>query len=209
MFQRRLGGVMAVVALVAAACGAGTRRRRRASAARPPRRRRPARHRSRPQRRRPSHRHDRRGRGRAQPDHLGRLRRERRDRPGVRLGRRRSRTRPAAWSRRRTDGHSDEWSPDPPGRPVRRPLGVRRRDDPAHQGGLVAAVDIVDLPELRQRLRGPEETCRTTPSTACTTASPMAAGANMLDVQHRRGHARRRRAGTASARRTAARYAGK
>ena len=52
-------------------------------------------------------------------------------------------------------------------------------------------------PELRERLRGPQEPAHNT-STACTYGVPHGRGPNLLDVQHRRRDRRRRPAGIRS-----------
>ena len=109
-------------------------------------------------RRRAGRRHDRarRGRGRGQPHRLGRLRRGRLDRPGGRLGDRRSRRRPVATSTSRLGNTSDEMVQLMQSGEYD---GVSASGDATLRliaGGEVVARQHRPHPELRRRLRGPQ-----------------------------------------------------
>ena len=99
---------------------------------------------------------DRQGRGPGQPDRLGRLRRGRQHRSQGRLGHglREADRLPGQHEGRqhlRRDGDADAH------RPVRRRLGLRRRDAAADRRGRRRPGQHRPDPELRGRLRGPQE----------------------------------------------------
>ena len=117
---------------------------------------------------------DRRGRGRGQPDRVGRLRRGRLDRPEGRLGlglRAADRLPGQRQGRQhvRRDGDADAH------RPVRRRVGVWRRDAAPDRRRRRRPGQHRPDQELRGRVRGPQGQAAGTPSTARRTACRTAA----------------------------------
>ena len=128
------------------------------------------------------------GRGRAQPCHVGRLRGARRDRPGVRLGH------PVRDEDRLQGQHHrhdrlQQRRRAHAVRRVRRHLRVRRRHHPAHRRRHRRPGQHLAVPNYANVFAGLKDLPHNTVD-GVNYGVPHGRGPNLLDVQHRRRHAR-------------------